>query len=151
MNGAHSGLTSGNQSTFEQSEYSNKVSNNEDSVAFLVDDIANNKGNDFSNFPKKINKDKQGKHIEGHKNYQKGKSVLTISLKEAQRLIDNFSGKGKKVNDNKERVDFGKPIGKYVDPKTGKSQTTTVGIIVYSKTGTHIVPAKPKNHSGGNK
>ena len=43
----------------------------------------------------------------------------------------------------KERVDFGKVIGKYTDPKTGVSTPTTKGIINYSKNGIHIVPAKP--------
>ena len=44
---------------------------------------------------------------------------------------------------NKERSDLGKVIGKYVNPTTGESIDTTVGMIYYSKTGTHIVPAQP--------
>lgn len=43
-----------------------------------------------------------------------------------------------------ERVDFGKTIGNYVDPDTGTKYPTTVGIIHYSKSGTHIVSARPK-------
>lgn len=43
-----------------------------------------------------------------------------------------------------ERVDFGKIIGYYVDPQTGKKHPTTMGIIHYSKNGAHIVPSKPK-------
>ena len=41
-------------------------------------------------------------------------------------------------------VDFGRIIGKYRDPGTHDSTNTTVGIIHYYKTGTHIVPARLK-------
>ena len=61
----------------------------------------------------------------------------------AQKLINKYSGKGQRVG-NKERVDFGRVIGEYVDAKTGKSYKTTRGIIHYSKDGTHIVPSKPR-------
>ena len=44
---------------------------------------------------------------------------------------------------NKERLDFVEIIGNYVD-ENGNSQPTTIGIIHKSKTGCHIVPAKPK-------
>lgn len=47
------------------------------------------------------------------------------------------------VNDSKERVDFGRVIGKYVDIRTGTSAETTNGLLHYSKDGIHIVPAKP--------
>ena len=59
-------------------------------------------------------------------------------------LVDDYSGKGTALGDNKERVDFGRTIGNYVDPVTGAKYPTTVGIIHYSKSGTHIVPARPK-------
>ena len=86
---------------------------------------------------------KQGKHIVGHNNYQKGKSILEISLDEAQDLINKYSGKGQKIGANRERINFEKIIGDYIDPQTGKSYKTTVGTIHYSKTGTHIVPERP--------
>ncbi|MHB9941523.1 hypothetical protein CF065_07820 [Clostridium sporogenes] len=44
---------------------------------------------------------------------------------------------------NKERIDFGKIIGQYVDPITGKLYDTTKAIIHYSKKGVHIVPSRP--------
>jgi len=53
-----------------------------------------NKGSSFSDFPKRLHLGKQGKHIVGHNNYQKGKSMLEISLDDAQDLIDKYSGKG---------------------------------------------------------
>jgi filamentous hemagglutinin len=43
----------------------------------------------------------------------------------------------------RERVDFGKVIGKFVDRDTGVSMPTTKAIIHYSKEGIHIVPAHP--------
>ncbi len=99
--------------------------------------------NAFSSFPTTIHTGKQGKHIPNHNNYQPGKSILTVSIMEIQDLVIRHSGKGTKINDNKERVDFGKIIGKYVDPKTGQHLNTTNGIIHYSKNGTHVVPSTP--------
>lgn len=48
------------------------------------------------------------------------------------------------LSDNKERIDFGTVIGVYVDQSTGKEYPTTIGIINYSKAGTHVVPAYPR-------
>ena len=96
-------------------------------------------------FPKTVHSGKQGKHIPSHNNYQKGKSIFYGSEKKAQNLINKYAGTGQWIGTNKERVDFGKTIGSYVDPKTGKSYKTTMGTIHYSKTGTHIVPGQPKN------
>ncbi|MBR5539390.1 MAG: hypothetical protein IKU61_05770 [Clostridia bacterium] len=102
----------------------------------------------FAEFSKKIHAGKQGKHILGHNNYQKGKSILNISNETAQKLVDKYSGTGRRIGSNKEIVDFKRIIGKYVDPKTGKTYDTTVGTIHYSKTGTHIVPGQPKYFGG---
>lgn len=97
----------------------------------------------FKSFSKKVHIGRQGKHILGHNNYQKGKSILNISISDAQNLINKYSGKGRKIGTSRETVDFKKVIGKYVDPRTGKSYDTTVGTIHYSKSGTHLVPEKP--------
>ena len=100
-----------------------------------------------SNISKTIHSGKQGKHIRGHNNFEEGKSELTPGA--AQRLLDNLHGgnvrRADQINDIKTRVDFGKKIGTYVDPETGKSVETTVGIMHSSKKGAHIVPARPKN------
>ena len=48
-----------------------------------------------------------------------------------------------RIGTNKERVNFGEVIGQYVNPATNEAVDTTMGIIHYSKTGTHIVPAQP--------
>ena len=45
---------------------------------------------------------------------------------------------------SKERVNYNKNIGIYIDPVTGNQTPTTMGIIHYSKNGYHVVPAKPK-------
>ena len=99
--------------------------------------------NDFSIYPKTIHMGRQGKHIIGHNNYEKGKSILTLSKERAQKLINKFSGTGKLNGTSREVVDFGEVIGEYISPRTGKSYPTTVGKIHYSKKGTHIVPEKP--------
>lgn len=146
MNGSSSGQvngTSGTQTSMEQGNLENIVLQNEANLASSFDATSSNSSVDFSNFSKTINDGKQGKHIQGHNNYQPGRSTLTISVQEAQKLVNTYSGKGEKVSENKERVDFGKVIGNYVDPSTGASIPTTVGMIHYSKSGTHIVPARP--------
>ena len=145
MSGNDSGVTSGEQLNLNQNNVSDTIAKNEANVSSTFD--AGNIGakkSDFSSYPKEINEGKQGKHIPGHNNFQQGKSELTISIVEAGKLVEQYSGKGTPVGDNKERVDFGKIIGIYKDQSTGESMPTSIGIIHYSKTGTHIVPARPK-------
>lgn len=56
-----------------------------------------NKFADREKWPSTLEEDKQGKHIEGHKNYAAGKSVLTISMEEAAELVKKYSGTGEIV------------------------------------------------------
>ena len=144
MSGDDSGITPGNQQSLDQTIVSNTIAVNEANAASSFDAESNNSSFTFSSFPKKLNEDKQGKHIPGHKNYQNGKSELTINISDASKLVGQFSGKGTPISNNKERVDFGKIIGIYKDPTSGTGTPTSIGIIHYSKFGTHIVPAKPK-------
>jgi filamentous hemagglutinin len=66
-------------------------------------------------------------------------------------LLELAAGTGRAVNNvpigrpgSKERVDFGKVIGRYIDPVTGVASPTTKGVIVYDrKGGAHIIPARP--------
>lgn len=105
-------------------------------------------GNKWVNdFPAKVHEGKQGKHIPGHNNYQLGKSTLSITISEADKLIQEKGGTGKFItpNCNKERIDFNIQIGIYKNPKTGETLSTTKGIIHYSKSGAHIVPANPNS------
>jgi hypothetical protein len=104
----------------------------------------NNIKNIASSVSRTIHQGKQGKHILGHNNYEIGKSVLKA---DAQELLDAFhSGNvnfARVINESKTSVDFGKTIGDYVNPETGKSISTNVGTVINSKTGAHIVPAIP--------
>lgn len=106
-----------------------------------------NKFSDIKSWPPGLEEGKQGKHIQGHKNYVQGKSYLTISMKKAKELVKKFSGTGKVVGNsdtsNKEWVDFGKVIGIWID-KNGNEHPTTKGLIHHSKNGTHIVPSDPE-------
>ena len=94
-------------------------------------------------FDTTINSGKQGKHIIGNNNFIEGRSIFNGTVDDAQRLVDNFAGTGEWIGANKERVNFGEIIGQYVNPVTNEAVDTTVGIIHYSQTGTHIVPAQP--------
>ncbi|WP_208642061.1 polymorphic toxin type 50 domain-containing protein, partial [Citrobacter gillenii] len=100
-----------------------------------------------------INKGQQNKHIEGTNEYKTAaassgsqRSVLTV---DPQSLLPKL-GTGQQVGKvdvglagSKERIDFGKPIGNFVDKDTGLTVPTTKGIVHYGKDGAHIVPARP--------
>lgn len=94
----------------------------------------------------KVNEEKQDKHISGAKKYNpdKNRSILTS---DAQELINNYAGKGRiitrKKSFPKEKIVSDKTIGKYYNKRMGKFVETQWGMIIYSKTGTHIYPAKP--------
>ncbi|MBC8537259.1 polymorphic toxin type 50 domain-containing protein [Feifania hominis] len=98
-------------------------------------------------FTTTVNSGKQGKHIVGNRNYIQGRSIFNGTVEDAQKLVNEFAGSGSWIGVNKERINFGRVIGQYVNPITGEAVDTTVGIIHYSKTGTHIIPAQP---IGGN-
>lgn len=99
----------------------------------------------------KMQWDKQGKHIEGHRNFDsKNKSIFTHS--DPQKLACDFGGKGMRVGNKrpgtpgyKEIVDFGEFIGYTIHPDTGEKIATTWGKIHYAKDGIHIVPTKPRS------
>ena len=87
---------------------------------------------------------RQGKHIIGHNNYLKGRSIFNGTMEEAQKLVDEFAGKGQLLSNGiSERVNFGKIIGNFIDNETKLKIPTTWGIIKYSKEGVHIVPSNP--------
>ncbi|HDR7768711.1 TPA: transposase [Bacillus paranthracis] len=104
---------------------------------------------EVNGYPIKVKAGAQEKHIPDTPNYKqelangKNKSIFYGDNKIAQELLDKFAGKGTTVTKNKERVDFGKPIGKYYDTVTGQYIETNRGMIHYGKDGAHIVPAKP--------
>ncbi|MFM8894400.1 MAG: polymorphic toxin type 50 domain-containing protein [Actinomycetales bacterium] len=45
-------------------------------------------------------------------------------------------------------VDFGVTIGTYRNPGNGSSVPTSWGTVPYSKSGTHLVPARPRPSRG---
>lgn len=94
----------------------------------------------------------QGKHILGHNNYTEGRSYLTISMDEAQKLVNKYVGKGTLKRDgggkwtHKEFVTADKIIGYYVPPDGSEPIPTKRFSINYAtgkNKGAHIVPAKP--------
>ena len=88
---------------------------------------------------------KQTKHMPGHTNFIPGKSIITLGIGELQRLVEDKVGTGTWKSKYKEQVDFESVIGIYVNPKTGDAIPTTVGIVHYSKSGLHVVPASPNS------
>ncbi|MFF2550541.1 polymorphic toxin type 50 domain-containing protein [Nocardia sp. NPDC058058] len=102
-----------------------------------------------SPYAPRLHQGKQDKHIPGTNNYEPGKSIWTDP--DPQGLLDKYCGTGQQVTPrfdiptpgSKERVDFEKVIGQYYNDKTGQYSPTTKGMIIYSSTGEHIVPAAP--------
>lgn len=104
-----------------------------------------------------INNEHFENHIRGTKGYEKylqknlekgapPPSYLTITKEECQALVDRYAGTGQFKYDPKstkmqEIISQNKPIGIYIDPRTGEVvENTTDFRIHYSKTGSHIVP-----------
>lgn len=106
---------------------------------------------DAGEVSKTINREKQLRHTKSH--HGPGRSYLDGDLDYAQELVDKHAGKGSPVRDRngqwtrQERIEDDKNIGAYVDRKTMKETKTSKGIIVYSKTGTHVYPAKDERSS----
>ncbi|MEK9495582.1 polymorphic toxin type 50 domain-containing protein [Photorhabdus sp. P32] len=99
-----------------------------------------------------INQGQQNKHIPGTNEYKiasdagLNKSIITVP---PQTLLQKI-GSGQQIGNipigtpgSKERINYGHVIGNYIDPQTGVSMPTTNGIVHYSKSGVHIVPARP--------
>lgn len=95
---------------------------------------------------KSINKEKQKRHTKS--DHVLGRSYLDGDLEFAQELVDKLSGNGDAVIDSngnwthKEKVEDSKIIGVHVNIYSGEETKTNKGMIVYSKTGTHIYPRK---------
>lgn len=91
---------------------------------------------------------RQEKHILGSNNYKHPNSYLTISMDEAQKLINKYAGTGKIKRDSKgkwthmEFVVADHDIGVDIDPLTGVETKTRRFSIRYADKGTHIVPAR---------
>jgi SPP1 gp7 family putative phage head morphogenesis protein len=97
--------------------------------------------------PKNINSEKQARHIKGADGYKEGRSYIYGDESSAQKLVDQYSGKGipnfskKGVWKNTELVILDLDIG--VDVKKDGAEIVTNSFkIHYSKTGVHIVPTR---------
>lgn len=97
---------------------------------------------------KNVSVGRQEKHILGSNNYKHPNSYLTISMDEAQELINKYAGTGKIKRDSKgkwthmEFVVADHDIGVDIDPLTGVETKTRRFSIRYADKGTHIVPAR---------
>ena len=83
----------------------------------------------------------------GHGGHQEGGGIPRGTMDDARDLLERFAGEGQVLNreGTRRRVDFGQIIGLYIDPETGRSGETTMGIIHTSeRKGEHMVPARPK-------
>lgn len=91
----------------------------------------------------------QGKHIPGHNNFDPSRSPLTEN---AQELLDGLHNDQYPIIRNIPRgnsttyiVDFGRPIGSFMD-NGSLVGATQYGQIVQSKHGVHIIPANPTQY-----
>lgn len=95
-----------------------------------------------------VNVNKQNRHIPGSDGFIEGRSYLQVSVEEVQKIVDELKGTGEPIFDsygdwtNKERVVYSDYIGTYVDVVTGEEIKTKSFTIIYSNTGSHIVPRK---------
>ena len=87
---------------------------------------------------------KQSKHLPGQPNHDSSKSRITIGIRELQRLVELNAGTGRWEGKNKEVVDFGTVIGTFRAKPDDPGVPTARGTIHYSKTGAHVVPARPE-------
>ena len=108
------------------------------------------KGEIFS----QIHKGQQRTHIEGTKEYRdkykdgsNPQDILTISMEEAQELVNKYGGKGdpgkRDINGIwTEFADADYVVGKYYS--NGEYHETKRFTIHYSKKGAHVIPVRPK-------
>lgn len=97
---------------------------------------------------KKVNVQKQNRHILGSPGYIEGRSYIYGDVETAQALVDRYHGTGtlvlskKQKWTNKEVVETNSVIGCVVDPSSGEISGTNRITIHYSLTGTHVIPTK---------
>lgn len=100
-------------------------------------------------FSTKLNLELQNRFIPGRTAYETARNngnLRSIVFRDAdglQKLLDEKAGTGEFVAGNKEKVNFGQPLGQYVDPVAKTKVMTTVGVIHYTAEGAYIVPARP--------
>lgn len=102
----------------------------------------------------KLDKKKQGAHVKGNPEYEKRvqngehPSYITVGKMEIQKIINQYSGTGEVRITNgqiKETISVDSNFGVCVHKHTGEEFPTSRGTIHYSKSGSHLVPAKPED------
>lgn len=106
-------------------------------------DYASRTFRDAYGFTTEMHFGRQAKHLPDSPEFIPGRSVVTLPVEEIQELIAKYGGTGVRKGANKEIIDFGFPIGYFYDRDTHEFIETTRGIIHYSASGAHIVPARP--------
>lgn len=99
----------------------------------------------------KLDKKKQGRHVVGNPDYEKRiangetPSCITVSKMKIQEIINSKSLTGEIQSPSKgqyqELITADEDFGIFVSLVTHKQYTTNRGVIHYSKSGTHLVPA----------
>ena len=101
---------------------------------------------------KNVNPDKQSRHDRNSSSYIPGRSYLLDDVN-AQDLVDRYHGTGRAelteagVWKNVETVTSDRNIGVNISPSTGEETITNRFTIHYSRTGTHVVPAKRRQRT----
>ena len=96
----------------------------------------------------RVNPQKQNRHIKNSSGYIPERSYIYGDLEDAQKLVDKLSCTGSPVMSksgvwqNKERIINDSAVGVYVNPTTKQEIETKKALIIYSSSGTHIVPRK---------
>ena len=94
----------------------------------------------------KVNREKQNRHLKGHKDYVEGRSIFDGNLDDAQKLINELSGTGRPIVSasgvwqQKELVRSPRIVGTDISIEDGKRTRTNMAMIQYYKTGTHVYP-----------
>ena len=109
---------------------------------------------DSGEFPTKLDKDKQGRHVKGNPEYEKRvangefPSYITVSKMEIQKIINSkmLTGKVKKMGDGQyiEVITADEYFGVSCSLVTHEEIKTNRGVIHYSKYGPHLVPTYPE-------
>ena len=100
----------------------------------------------MSQCPRKIDHLKQSRHVAGHPNYERGLSILRVRATTLLPLVGTGQALGSESPGEpgyRERIDFGRVIGKHVERRTRVKSPTTKGIVHYANSGLHIVPCRP--------
>lgn len=132
---------------FQEKKYNDAVGWEEIRTAYKDTKLKSRLASDETT--KLIHQGKQGKHIRDHNNYTEGRSYLTITMEEAQELVNKYAGTGRIIRSksdgkwqHKEKIVLKKDIGQFISSYEGTDEPTNAFMIVYAQDGVHIIPAR---------